>query len=151
MKLFLGINDISYIRKYVRNSANHLRGNHGTTAILEFGIRSMVVKIRFANGPVVSRRGGKNGRLATLAASVLTMVSISCASLAIWRLGTDLEWAGDFVFPNGFLSHWQVWLGAAIAVQYLGWRLSRYAQTATLPEPGEPAKDSAAEAATANV
>jgi hypothetical protein len=97
----------------------------------------MVVKVRFGYGPVVSRRAGKNSRLATLAASVLTLVSISCASLALWRIGTDLEWAGDFVFPSGFLSHWQVWLGAAIAVQYAAWRLTRYARKAIAPEQAE--------------
>ena len=124
------------------------------TAILEFGNRFMVVKIRFPNGPVVSRRAGKNRRFATLAASVLTMVSISCASLAIWRIGTDLEWAGDFVFPNGFLSHWQVWLGVAIAAQCVGWRLSHYAkrEIAAEREPEMPAKEPAEKArATANV
>jgi len=113
----------------------------------------MVIKIRFANGSVVSRRAGKNRRFATLAASVLTMVSISCASLAIWRIGTDLEWAGDFVFPNGFLSHWQVWLGVAISVQYAGWRLSRYAKREIAPEREleTPAKEAAEARATANV
>jgi hypothetical protein len=94
----------------------------------------MVVRIRFGQGPAVSRRRGKNSRMATLAASLLTLVSISCASLGMWRIGTDLEWAGDFVFHSGFLSHWQVWMGAAVAVQYLSWRLVRYAKQATLPE-----------------
>jgi hypothetical protein len=93
----------------------------------------MVVKIPFGGGTVVSRPG-KHSRLATLAASLLTLASIICGSLALWRIGTDLEWAGDFAFPSGFLSHWQVWLGAAIAVQYLAWRLGRYARTAILPE-----------------
>lgn len=112
----------------------------------------MLVKIRFANGPVVSRRAGKNSRVATLAASVLTLISISCASLAIWRIGTDLEWAGNFVFPSGLLSHWQVWMGVAITVQYVGWRLSRYAKKALLPEPEKPAKESTEKVrATANV
>jgi hypothetical protein len=94
----------------------------------------MVVKVRFGRGPAVSRRRGKNSRMATLAASLLTLVSISCASLGMWRIGTDLDWAGDFVFRNGFLSHWQVWMGAALAVQYVSWRLANYAKQATLPE-----------------
>ena len=94
----------------------------------------MVVKIRFGRGPAVSRRRGKNSRMATPAASLLTLVSISCASLGMWRIGTDLEWAGDFVFHDGFLSHWQVWMGAAIGVQYSSWRLARYAKQARLPE-----------------
>ena len=100
----------------------------------------MVVKIRFGRGAVVSRRTGKNSRIARLAASLLTLVSISCASLGMWRVGTDLEWAGDFVFSEGLLSHWQVWIGAAVAVQYLSWRLTRYAGKAVPPEPAiEPA------------
>ena len=90
----------------------------------------MVVKIRFGRGPVVMRRQGKNSRMAMLAASFLTLVSISCGSLGLWRIGTDLDWAGDFVFSQGLLSHWQVWIGAAIAVQYGCWRLTRYAKAA---------------------
>ena len=69
----------------------------------------MVVKVRFGHGPVVTRRKGKNSRIAMLGASLLTLVAISCASLGLWRVGTDLDWAGDFVFQSGFLSHWQVW------------------------------------------
>ena len=109
----------------------------------------MVVKIRFARGLAVSRRRGKNSRMATLAASLLTLVSISCASLGMWRIGTDLDWAGDFVFSHGLLSHWQVWIGMAAAVQYGCWRLTRYAKLArtqdlesieeTSPEPARAA------------
>jgi hypothetical protein len=102
----------------------------------------MVVKIRFGRGPVVSTRSGKNSRIARLAASLLTLVSISCASFGLWRIGTDLAWAGDFVFPGGLLSHWQVWIATAIAVQYLSWRLTHYAGKAMPPEPeAEPAPD----------
>jgi hypothetical protein len=109
----------------------------------------MVVKIHFGRGPVVTRRKGKNGRMATLAASVLTLVSISCASLGLWRVGTDLDWAGGFVFPKGFLSHWQVWIGAAVAIQYGGWRLTRYAGTA-VSQVGD-AEQTAGERVVANV
>jgi hypothetical protein len=87
----------------------------------------MVVKVRFARGPVVTRRKGKNSRLATLAASLLTMGSLICAAFGLWRVGADLGWAGGFVFPDGFLSHAQVWIGAAAAIQYGAWRLRRYA------------------------
>jgi hypothetical protein len=52
----------------------------------------------------------------------------------MWRVGADLDWAGGFVFPEGFLSHWQVWIGAAVAIQYAGWRLTRYASTAVPQE-----------------
>jgi hypothetical protein len=92
----------------------------------------MVVKIRFGRGPMITRRKGKNSRIATLSASLLTLVSISCASLGMWRVATDLNWAGDFVFQDGFLSHWQVWIGVASGIQYAAWRLTRYARTSSV-------------------
>lgn len=103
----------------------------------------MVVRIRFGRGPVVRRRKGKNSRIATLAASLLTMASLGCASLGLWRVGTDLNQAGQFVFANGMLSHWQVWIGAAVAIQYLSWRLGRYARSAS-SDPESQTKDEAA-------
>jgi hypothetical protein len=90
----------------------------------------MVVKIHFGRGPVVARRMGKNSRIALLAAGVSTMVSICFASLGIWRLCEDVGLAGDFVFTDGFVSHWQVWIAAAAATQYAAWRLGRYARLA---------------------
>jgi hypothetical protein len=104
----------------------------------------MVVKIRFGRGRVITRRKGKNSRIAILTASLLTMASISCASLGLWRVGTDLAWAGDFVFPDGFLSHWQVWIGAAGVLQYTGWRLTRYARKAVPSQPETPLEETPA-------
>jgi hypothetical protein len=101
----------------------------------------MVVRIRFGRGRVISRRKGKNSGIAILAASLLTLVSISFASLGIWRIGTDLAWAGDFVVPDGLLSHWQIWIGAALLIQYAAWRLNRYAKQAAPQSPEiEPAE-----------
>lgn len=79
---------------------------------------------------MVSRRKGKNGRIATLAASLLTLVSICLLSLGIWRLLQDLDMAGNFIYSDGIFSHWQVWLAGAAVVQYLGWRLTQYAKKA---------------------
>lgn len=95
----------------------------------------MVVRIRLGRGAVVSRRAGKNSRIARVMATVLTLVSISLGSFGLWRVGTDLGWAGDFVFTSGILSHWQVWIGAAAGVQYLVWHLSQYARKANIPAP----------------
>jgi hypothetical protein len=69
----------------------------------------------------------RNGRIAILSAGLLTLVAIGCGSLGLWRVGADLEWAGDFVIQDGLLSHWQVWVGAAIGMQYTSWWLVRYA------------------------
>jgi hypothetical protein len=104
----------------------------------------MVVRIRFGRGPVVSRRKGKNGRLATLAASLLTMISVSCASLGLWRLSADLGWTGDFFVESGLLSHWLVWVGLAAATQYGSWRLAGYA---ALSRAGDSAADAESPAA----
>lgn len=65
-----------------------------------------------------------------LAASAMTMVSICFASLGFWRLAQDVDLTSGFVYADGFLSHWQVWLFAAVATQYGAWRLTRYAHSA---------------------
>jgi hypothetical protein len=78
---------------------------------------------------------GENSRFAMLtSATLLTLIAISCASLGLWRFGTDLGWARNFVFQNGFLSHWQVWTGTAFGVQYASWILTRFVGTAGKPE-----------------
>jgi hypothetical protein len=113
----------------------------------------MQVKVRFGRGPVVTRRKGKNSRIAMLSANLLTLVTIVCASLGVWRVGTDLEWAGAFVFQDGMLSHWQVWIGAALAVQHLSWQLTRYARRARRREveSARAAENSSAARAAANI
>jgi hypothetical protein len=94
----------------------------------------MVVRVRFGRGPLVARRSGKNSRIARLASSLLTLVSLGCTAFGAWRVATDLEWAGDFVFREGILSHWQIWIGAAGAIQYAAWRLMGYARAAAIQE-----------------
>lgn len=93
----------------------------------------MVVRIRFGRGPVVTRRKGKNGRIALLVASLLTLVAICLFSMGAWRLTEDVDLTGDFVFADGILSHWQVWIAAAATLQYGAWKLTRYAQQARVP------------------
>ncbi len=107
----------------------------------------MVVKIRFGRGPVVARRKGKNSRIAFLGSGLLGMFAICFVSLGAWRLSQDVGFAGDFVFSDGFLSHWQVWVAAAALTQYCSWRLGRYAQEAKELAYAEAAtEDSATEA-----
>jgi hypothetical protein len=98
----------------------------------------MVVTVRFGpghpsmpnrrNSPIsvqISRSArsfvGEMPAITILSASPLTLVAISCATFGLWRVGTDLEVVHDFVFQNGFLSHWQVWSGFAVGVQYASW------------------------------
>jgi|GEM_PF-3535471 len=81
-----------------------------------------------------------------LASSALTLVSVGCGTFGLWRIGQDLSWTGNFVFQQGLLSHWQVWIGVAIGAQFIGWKLSRHARIATLDE-----RAAASEQAIANV
>lgn len=90
----------------------------------------MVVRVRFGRRPAFSRSGARNSRIATVAASLMTLMAISLVSLGLWRIGADLEWAGAFVISQGLLSHWQVWLAAAAVLQYAAWRLKKYAKAA---------------------
>ncbi|MDE3195350.1 MAG: hypothetical protein KGN84_03335 [Acidobacteriota bacterium] len=103
----------------------------------------MVVKIRFGRGPIVTRKKGKNGRIAMLAGSFLTLISTCLFSLGIWRLLEDFDMAGNFIYSDGLLSHWQVWIASAAVLQYSSWRLSRYARAAREEEPAaaEPEKE----------
>lgn len=111
----------------------------------------MIVRIRFGRGPLVTRRKGKNGRVALLLASLLTLVSISFGVFGFWRLGEDLGFAGDFVFPTGLLSHWQVWVAAAAASQYGCWRLTKYSRQVRIEEAEAEAEADEDEAAVPNV
>jgi len=87
----------------------------------------MIVRIRFRRGPRVERRKGKNSRIAWVAAGLLTLGSVSCLCLGLWRLGVDFGWAAEFVFPDvSFFSHWQVWLVASLLIQMASWKLNRY-------------------------
>lgn len=91
----------------------------------------MIVRIRFGSGRLVTHRQGKNGPAARLLASLLNLVSISFAVFGLWRLGQDLGMLGDFVFSDGLLSHWQIWIAATACTQYICWRLTRYSKLAS--------------------
>jgi hypothetical protein len=115
----------------------------GLEVIVESKSPFMVVKINFGRGLVVARRKGKNSRAALLGAGLLTMSSICLGSLAIWRFSQDVGLAGDFIFEDGVLSHWQVWLAGFVGTQYGGWRLRKYAKQAVESAEAEAAEESA--------
>jgi hypothetical protein len=96
----------------------------------ETAIDLIAVTVRFGTGHL-SAPNRSNSRIAILSASLLTLVAIGFASLGMWRVGTDLDVAHNFVFQDGFLSHWQVWIGLAVGVQYASWRLNRFARSAS--------------------
>jgi hypothetical protein len=59
-------------------------------------------------------------------AALLTPAAVVAASLGLWRIAADLNWAKDFAIPSGVFSHWQIWLGAAAALQFCSHILNRY-------------------------
>jgi hypothetical protein len=58
-------------------------------------------------------------------ALLLTPVALIAAILAIWRYGADAGWADSFIVSDGLLSHWQVWLGIAVGIQWFAIQLTR--------------------------
>ena len=67
-----------------------------------------------------------NRRLALAASALLTPAALMASVLAFWRIAADLKWASGFAIPTGLFSHWQVWLGAAAALQLCAHILNRY-------------------------
>ena len=51
------------------------------------------------------------------------------AVLALWRIAADLNWTNSFAISSGIFSHWQVWLGAAVALQLCARALNRYGKS----------------------
>ncbi len=86
----------------------------------------MVVRIRFGKGSRLGRKRQKDKRLALLLAALLPPSALTAAILATWRIAADLNWTNSFAIPSGIFSHWQVWLGAAIALQLCARALNRY-------------------------
>jgi len=93
----------------------------------ETAIDLLAVMVRFTGH--LSAPNRSNSRIAILSASLLTLVAIGFASLGLWRVGTDLDVAHNFVFQDGFLSHWQVWIGLAVCMQYANWRLNHFGRS----------------------
>jgi hypothetical protein len=86
----------------------------------------MIVRLRFARGPKVQRKRGKSRQVALALASLLTPAALMTLVLALWRLGTDLGWAGPFAVSSGFFSHWQVWIGVSAGLFVVAAYLNRY-------------------------
>ena len=86
----------------------------------------MKVKIRLAKGPHVKREGTRNQRLALGTAALLTPFSLMAFVLGVWRLAADMNWAKEFAFTEGPLSHWQLWMAVGFVLQVAAVLLNRY-------------------------
>ena len=86
----------------------------------------MRLTIRLGSGPRVKRRGTRNQRLALAAAALLIPFSLMAFALGFWRLAADMQWAKQFAFAEGPLSHWQIWIGVGLFLQAAAALLNRY-------------------------
>ena len=88
--------------------------------------QAMVVKFRVQLPPIL--RAGKDRRQYLLRALShwSTTGSLGALVFALWRLGADLQWTGEFAFSEGLLSHWQVWFAMAVVFQLFSVKLDRY-------------------------
>jgi hypothetical protein len=86
----------------------------------------MKLTIRLGSGPRVKRKGCRNQRLALAAAALLIPFSLMAFALAFWRLAADMQWAKQFAFAEGPLSHWQIWIGVGLFLQAGAALLNRY-------------------------
>ncbi len=65
-------------------------------------------------------------QLAPVVSSLMTPVALVGYMLAFWRIGADLNFAGEFFITQGLLSRWQVWLALAILTQAAARELNRF-------------------------
>jgi hypothetical protein len=62
---------------------------------------------------------GFSRQLANILVALLTPAAVLALAMSIWRVCTDLGWAGAFLIGGGFFSHWQVWLAVSIGLKML--------------------------------
>jgi len=86
----------------------------------------MVVRIRFAKGSRLGNKRSGNRKFALVTAALLSPVALMASVLGLWRIAADLKFTNSFAIPSGLFSHWQVWLGAAAALQLCSRMLNRY-------------------------
>jgi hypothetical protein len=86
----------------------------------------MVVRIRLKRDPRF------DGLFAGVA-SLLTLVAVACFILGVWKIFSELGWAGGFFVAGGALSHWQVWTGLGIVLQLLSFRINRRFARSRIP------------------
>ena len=64
-------------------------------------------------------------QVAPVLGSLLAPVAFAGYAMALWRIGADMKWTGDFLVSGGLLSRWQVWAALAAAMQIGARQLNR--------------------------
>lgn len=93
----------------------------------------MLIRIRLRRGPAIRKKRGKERKIALALGSLLTPLAVMAAILGAWRLGADLNWAGQFAIAEGLFSHWQVWVAMAAILQLGATLLIRYGRGGNAP------------------
>lgn len=86
----------------------------------------MVVRLRFRPGPLIEPGRTKNQKLAWAAASLLTPAALAGWVMVLWKLASDLNFAGPFGFGRGPLAQWQFWAVLAGVLTAAVVKLNRY-------------------------
>ena len=89
----------------------------------------MVVRIRLGKRPTPAAKRARNLRLAQGIAVLLNPAALMALALGIWDVGADLKLTSAFVIASGWLSHWAVWIGAAVLLEFCSFALNRYGQS----------------------
>jgi hypothetical protein len=68
---------------------------------------------------VVANTLALGGQLPNILVALLTPAALVALAMGLWRVGADLDWAGEFPIVAGFFSHWQVWIALSIALKLI--------------------------------
>lgn len=74
-------------------------------------------------------------QLPNILVALLTPAALVALAMGLWRVGADLDWAGEFPIAAGFFSHWQVWIALSIALKMVSSSLLAWERrTRKIPE-----------------
>jgi hypothetical protein len=93
----------------------------------------MVVRIRLGKRPKPAAKRARNRHLAQGIAVLLKPAALMALALGIWGLAADLKLTSSFAIASGWLSHWAVWIGMAVLLEFCSFALNRYSQTTSRP------------------
>jgi hypothetical protein len=88
----------------------------------------MVIRIRLDHGPQIRRKRPVGRSIALALSSLLTPIAVFAGVLALWRVGADMSFTSSFAIRDGLFSHWQVWVGVALMLEFAAILLNRHAR-----------------------
>ncbi len=88
----------------------------------------MVLRVRIQWKGIRGQSGVRRGVVISAFGQGLNLASVAALLMALWRLGTDLNWTDWFAISQGLFSHWQLWLALAILLQVAAIMLQRHSR-----------------------